>query len=604
LLETTTYYVVLWLGTIATWLALDFLERRPFDLYGITGQDLLGNIFLVSLVGWGMSLVLGLACALIERAGHLRTAHFLVLFAFCSVHVRFFKVRYGFELLHTPVEHRRWFGWLALILVLAFCYGLTHKLQRRLSSIQKARTAILKLSACLATAGLVGLLGGGNSTAAAVTAAASERPNVILLTFDGLSASHMASYGYETETTPRLDELAKQSWQFEDCRANANFTEGGMMALEGNFPVADGAELIDKPGLSEALRAHGYPHQAYFSHGFAQSCARPGMERHINLAGSQTWLYRGLAAAAPDRWLWWLGSLTGEEARTLWPYTQAYDSHVFWRQPRYPAQLAFSAALDYLERYPSGAYVRIHLFEPHYPYLYEPALSQEFGPNAAGYGDLLYKSYGPQSEPMAASLKGQYDRGLRMTDSAVGNFLDQLQDRGVLDQSWLILSSDHGESLSHGFLGHAFDQLPESVTRIPLLIRPPGNTRGVRIPLLCSQVDLAPTLLEALGIPAYPTLSGRSLLPWIRDPGLPSDPADTLVRCYSRDAVFSVPGEVALYWRQYRLSYRFPDALRVKLFDLTNDSAAQYNIARDNSRVVTDILVRAGLLKPKGNDGP
>ena len=591
--ETTAYYLVLWLGTLGTWLAMDFLERRPFDLYGLPPEELAGNAFWVFLVAWALAGLLSLVCARAERAGHLRAAHFVILFVFCTIHVRFLKVRYGFELLHTAVDHRRWGGWLALALVLALCFVLTRKLQRPLSGIQALRKTVIPGSAALALLGLLGL--GLARWAGAENTPPSDRPNLILLTFDGLSAGHMASYGYATATTPRLDELARQSWLFEDFRANANFTEGGMMALEGNFPVPHGAELANLPGLSEQLKAHGYPHQAFFAHGFAQSCARPAMERHLGLAGSRSWLYRGLAQVAPERSLWWIGGLLGDEVAVLWPYGSDYDSHVFWGRSRYPAPLSLSGALDYLEEHPQGAYVRIHLFEPHYPYLYEPAVSQEFGTAAASYGDLLYKTYGPQAEPQAQSLSAQYDRGLRDTDRAVGDFLDQLRARGILERSWLVVSADHGESLSHGFLGHAFDRVPESVTRIPLLIRPPGQSPGLRVPGLCSQIDLAPTLLQALGIPALETLSGRSLLPRVQG----GQWGQTLVKSYSRNAVFSVPGEVALYWKQYRLSYRFPDAMRVKLFDLSRDPEAQHNIAREHGPVITDILVRAGLLKRK-----
>lgn len=592
------YFGLLWGGILGSGLLLDFFERRQYELGQMGLLEQAGNLFYVGVLCAAICWFLGYLCELASKAGYLRAVHFALLFVFFTVHFSFVKLRYTNELMKVSPDQRFTSSVIAGLLLLALAYALTRNLRSPLPGVLNLQTifrrALIPLVALVGLGLLVGLVSRPQPSVGAQ--GASGPPNVIVLTFDGMTASRMSSYGYATETTPNLDSFGAQSWLFENFYANANFTEGGMMALEGNSPLAVGPNLVDLPGLSETLAQNGYQHQAYFAHGFAQPSGRPAMEKHLSTTGSQTALYRALARVAPDRWLWWLGALLSEESARLWPYTGKYDSHVFWTKPRYPAALSLTDALDYLKRHPSGAYVRIHLFEPHYPYLYQPELGASFGADAWTLGDLLYKTYAPPQEGDAQKLGAQYDQSLVRLDGAVGDFLAHLRNQGHFEKSWIVVSSDHGESLTQGFLGHAYDKVPQSVSKIPLMVHPPGNTQGVRVKALASQIDLAPTLLESLGLQAPASFSGQSLLPYVKQP---TKDRDILVKSLSRNVIYSAPGEAVLYWSKYRLSFLFPDPTKVRLSDLSVDPRAESNIANSHSDLVTEILTKGEYLKPK-----
>jgi len=108
-------------------------------------------------------------------------------------------------------------------------------------------------------------------------------------------------------------------------------------------------------------------------------------------------------------------------------------------------------------------------------------------------------------------------------DRLAGLFLDEVERRGELDNTLIVFSSDHGEMLGdHGLL-YKGCRFFEGLTHVPLIVSWPGRFRaGLRSEALVELVDLAPTLLEAAGLPAPPTMQGKSLLPILEgraDPG-------------------------------------------------------------------------------------
>jgi arylsulfatase A-like enzyme len=92
----------------------------------------------------------------------------------------------------------------------------------------------------------------------------------------------------------------------------------------------------------------------------------------------------------------------------------------------------------------------------------------------------------------------------------LGNFLRWLKQKGLFDQSLLIVSSDHGEMFEKKFLSHGGPYLNQSLIQVPLLIHLPGQSQGERIGANVSQVDLAPTILDFLGIKAPAWMDGKS----------------------------------------------------------------------------------------------
>lgn len=142
----------------------------------------------------------------------------------------------------------------------------------------------------------------------------------------------------------------------------------------------------------------------------------------------------------------------------------------------------------------------VHFFDPHWPYA--------------------------PPEPFASKYENPYDGEIAFVDGEVGRLLDELDRRGLADRTLVVLTGDHGESLGeHGEETHAIFTYASTI-RVPLLIRWPDRPpfrdaalrRGTVVPSLVREVDIAPTILDLLGLPPLPDVEGRSLAPLLFEP--------------------------------------------------------------------------------------
>ena len=127
-----------------------------------------------------------------------------------------------------------------------------------------------------------------------------------------------------------------------------------------------------------------------------------------------------------------------------------------------------------------------------------------------------YKAYNPEV------TNALYDGGVRSFDRHLGELLDFLEARGLDQRTILVLTSDHGEQLGDagrpapfgdGFYNVHGHTLFEELVRVPLIVRLPGQREGRRIPAVTASIDVMPTILDVLGLPAPPEVQGRSLRP-------------------------------------------------------------------------------------------
>jgi arylsulfatase A-like enzyme len=175
-----------------------------------------------------------------------------------------------------------------------------------------------------------------------------------------------------------------------------------------------------------------------------------------------------------------------------------------------------------------------------------------------------------------ASLTGEanrHERNLRAyagevlyADSQIGRLLDGLWERGLAEQTVVVITADHGEAFGeHGAQGHTWVMI-EEVLRIPLLLRAPGQVpEGVRIAAPVSLVDVTPTLLALTGIAAPKGLQGTSLLPII---------ADADAGAYRDRVIFSEHGrgaENTVVVRKGDQKWIFRPGTKPKTFDLKVD---------------------------------
>ncbi|HEU5219838.1 MAG TPA: sulfatase-like hydrolase/transferase, partial [Gemmatimonadales bacterium] len=159
----------------------------------------------------------------------------------------------------------------------------------------------------------------------------------------------------------------------------------------------------------------------------------------------------------------------------------------------------------------------LNYFDAHGPYLPPAPWDTLFFPRPATvaekYFETMYRAYGAPPVPLAALAESMdaYDGGIAYLDSQVDSLLTDLGKRGILENTIVIITSDHGELFGeHGVISHG-NSLFLPVLHVPLLLIAPGRVPGgVRVPSLASLRDLPATLLDLAGIP-NPGLPGHSL---------------------------------------------------------------------------------------------
>ncbi|QKK02398.1 MAG: sulfatase [Pseudomonadota bacterium] len=323
-----------------------------------------------------------------------------------------------------------------------------------------------------------------------------ERPNIVLITIDTLRADRLGAYGYDRNLTPNLDQLASGSVVFERAVSTAGTTwPAHASMLTGLYPRyhglrRNGLELADDvPLVTELLAESGYSTGSFVS--FRAMHFRGRLDRGFQVASDRNMIADD---EAPIR--------SGDETISM---------TIDWLQGQ--------SAAD------SPIFLWVHLFEPHGPYDltdYSRQWIEETGydgflADGASNDELHNRIQDIVSSPEnVAAMNALYDGEIKLADSLVGRVLDQLEADDRLENSIVIVASDHGQGLGeNGNMGHGAT-LREDVIHIPLIIRDFRAQGGHRVSETVSAVDFAPTIAEAaLGL-NLPGVQGRSLLPYLK----------------------------------------------------------------------------------------
>jgi arylsulfatase A-like enzyme len=347
---------------------------------------------------------------------------------------------------------------------------------------------------------------------ATLTAAREGAPNVLLLILDTVRAQSLGLYGAANPTTPRLSALAAEGTVFDYALSTAPWTIPSHASMfTGRYPhelTADWLTPLDDstPTLAEALTRAGYATGGFVANyltsweiGFSRGFARYQDYRLDagQLALSSAVLRR--LAYVPR-----LRRLVGRYDAVNRKRAPAISAEFLrWMDGR--GEAPFFAFLNYMDAH--------EMYNPPAPF------RGAFGPDTArknwltryGLGGLGYRSAKARMTPseVAAELNA-YEESIAYLDHHVGALMDSLAARGVLDNTVVIVTADHGEHFGeHGRWEHASSLYPQ-LLHVPLVMRGPGVVpAGRRIPDLVTLRDLAATVL-AIG-PGSEELPGRSL---------------------------------------------------------------------------------------------
>lgn len=374
--------------------------------------------------------------------------------------------------------------------------------------------------------------------------------NVILISIDTLRPDHLGCYGYERPTSPNLDALCRESVVFEQAISHAPST------------------LVSHASMLSSL----LPHQ----HGASIGARRALPEDVTTLP--EVLRERGYRTASFN---------AGAQMAARWGLAQGFDVYEANRQGEDRFDPIVSQAMGWLDGEEGAApfFLLLHTYEVHHPY----TPSQE---DLAAIGASLYEGWlGTEVEleelrqinerariPSSEDLDfivAAYDAEIRSMDRALGRLVSELRARGLLQNTLLVFTSDHGEEFNeHGQMGWHSHSLYDELLKVPLVVRfPDQRWAGERVRRQVRLIDLAPTLLDALAARGPGSWRGVNLLRILRD-----EEVEPLVAVAKRDEGESYALRTER-WKYY-------DG---RLFDLRSDPAELENLAPSAWDFVEDL---------------
>jgi arylsulfatase A-like enzyme len=327
-------------------------------------------------------------------------------------------------------------------------------------------------------------LAAGNAWKERASAAKGPRPNVLLVVLESVSIGHTSLYGYERPTTPNLARLASEGLWLRHTWTTAthsNYAQPAILSslLPRRYHGHDQYETIDYPRFlfHDAFAALGYD-----------------------------------VATISSQDETWQGMLRFQETGTPQHYWYSADyagDHIdIGSEVVVPDEVTADTAMQWLGRdrdRPWALYVNLQ--NTHFPYGVSSAAERPWLPDEPTASTFHYLGF-PESDREAAV--NRYDNALHHVDAQLGRLYAWLAERGVLDDTLVMVTADHGEMFfEKGMVTHG-KTLYEMESRVPLVVRWPGHVPVEVRDEPVSQLDLMPTLLDLLELPPHPSWQGTS----------------------------------------------------------------------------------------------
>ena len=373
------------------------------------------------------------------------------------------------------------------------------------------------------------------------------KPNVILISLDTLRADHLGIAGYERDTTPNLDEIAKEGLWFDTVVAQAPWTiPSHHSIMTGINPTK---HRVTRPSrgrtsfapLAEVFRDDGYATAAFTGSGYM--AARFGFDRGFDF----------------------YNETSGREHKCRSDVGRVFGQAKSW-------------VANHADR---TFFLFIHTYEPHRPYCDKHFVEREH----------------IDPKDRIKERIARYDGDIRRTDMHLGQLFEVLRGAGLLEKTIVVVTSDHGEELvdRRGALAN-FDHghtLYDELLLVPLVFAGgPVSPYAGRISQQVRTIDIFPTVLELAGLPVPDRVDGASLLPLARGH------AEEERAAYSGATVYG-PKRESIRYRDWKLVRNLgPHAARgdkptgpvPELYDLTEDPGERLNVAEGRADVTTAYL--------------
>ena len=464
----------------------------------------------------------------------------------------------------------------------------------------------------------------------------SKLPNIIIVSFDALKAGHTSLHGYAKKTTPNLEKLAQRSYVFQNMFSTSNWTVPSIASLlTGKYPHRHnlnelyyshfrGREKVEN--LAYLLREQGYKTGAIVGNpvvipwrisveGFSEIDAEfridsPFLNAYLNfipfnysqnpktITDSVRLTYEyGFQGS-----VWVLQIInTYLPFRMVDTLIQSFHERVLQHLPSQEKGMAlrvFSAdnllgkASDFLMSNQGPVFLWVHLWSPHSPYMprfgkdeKESLSDDQFWKKMINYYEKTFpiicrkNRYSFLEQPLVDSLSTFYDDNISYADQTFGRFVNFLDRNGFLDNSILIVTSDHGEMFSRHFWSHGGPYLYQPLTHIPLLIHLPGQVQGKKIENNTSLVDLAPTLLDLVDLKPPSWMDGQSVKDLLLGKKFETNPKFIMQLSFQNTPPDFQTFSLGYIKDNYKL-IKYLQYNRYELYDLQRDPKEQHSLVQ------------------------
>lgn len=406
-----------------------------------------------------------------------------------------------------------------------------------------------------------------------------KETNVILISIDTLRADHLGCYGYERNTSPRIDQLASEATLFMNSFSTSPWT------------------LPSHVSIMTSL--YGIHHQVYYS---GEKMA-PSVLTLADLLRKNNFFTCAFTG--------------GGFVSAQYGFSKGFDAYYEGRGGVFhmnSAELIYDSFSNWIDNNRGKRFfLFLHTYQPHNPYVcphpHNTLFLDEDAPwkhvNFLGYlggKPGIYKTL-PESERKNAI--GLYDGEISYLDeNLIGPLVTKLKETGLYEKTMIIFTSDHGEEFfDHKAWDHGHSLYNESI-KVPLIIKFPDNKfSNVKISHALSLVDIMPTILEEMKIECPDiTLDGKSLLPMLK--GREKEHRTFLADIGANVLDSHIPQKISMNKGRYKLilnkefserDLKFfitppPETAQIELFDLLNDLKEENNIAEKNPGLTNTIL--------------
>lgn len=400
-----------------------------------------------------------------------------------------------------------------------------------------------------------------------------KKPNLLFFGIDSLRSDHMSLHGYNRLTTPHIDKFARGGVVFESCFSPSIPTTSGYasmltgmdcfgtntVALRHKGEIAAGIKT-----LAEVLNENGYNTTCV---GFKGNAASRGFGKYLEYEGWGSW--------------------------------EAGRSH--------KAENLNAVAIPELERLASDDkpfFLFMRHMDPHSPYLPPEPFHRmfyngnEFDPDNDSlkpvYEFKPFRDYFLTWFPPGCTDKeyiiAQYDAAIAYMDACIQNILARLEALGLEDETLVVITSDHGETLYDHDCYFDHHGLYECTLTVPLILRWNGGLpEGKRFADICQVKDIMPTLMDIMGIEAGQEFNGRSLMPLVKGQPREPEPEMYITECtWQRKHGWRTPE-----WKLIiALEPDFHFKPELELYNLIKDPQELHNVAGENPEVVSMLKTR------------